>query len=108
MRFERFFIAPINAYQYISRMLPASCRYYPSCSEFAKQQFQFNAPHLALMQSSLRILRCNKLFEGGIDYPIVKYKKPKLLSLCTSVYPINYWIVPKDKNNFYVIKVFLG
>jgi len=100
----KFFLAPINAYQYISRMLPGSCRYYPTCSEYAKWQFELNSPHKAFLQSGLRILRCNQLFRGGIDYPIVKYTPPKLLNLCQKSKTIKYWLFPKEKNLFYVIK----
>jgi len=36
---KNIYTAPIKAYQYISKLLPANCRYYPSCSEYAKWQF---------------------------------------------------------------------
>ena len=101
---KKFFIAPIKGYQYISRMLPASCRYYPTCSEYAKWQFEFNRADKALAQSTLRILRCNQLFDGGIDYPVVKYKPPKGLKLSNNAINIKYWLVPKEKDFFYVIK----
>jgi putative membrane protein insertion efficiency factor len=112
---KNFFLAPIKGYQYISKMLPASCRYYPSCSEYAKWQFEFNLPHKAFTASSLRILRCNQLFKGGIDYPLVHFQPPKpaaLLKLNTFCGKINivYWLVPKsmdpDNTNYYVIKDF--
>jgi len=99
MNIKDFYIAPIKGYQYISKMLPANCRYYPTCSEYAKWQFEFNAPHKALLASSLRILRCNQLFDGGIDYPVVTYVPPKLMSLldfnrhCGKI-KIIYWFVP--------------
>ncbi|MFK5976717.1 MAG: membrane protein insertion efficiency factor YidD [Sulfurovum sp.] len=108
---KKFYLTPIKGYQYISKMLPASCRYYPSCSEYASQQFEFNAPHKALWESSLRILRCNQLFIGGIDYPLVQFSAPllKLNRDCGKI-KIKYWIVPKlmDDNNrlFYIIKDF--
>jgi putative membrane protein insertion efficiency factor len=101
---KKFYLAPLNAYQYISRLLPGSCRYYPTCSEYATWHFELNAPHRAVAQSGLRILRCNQLFEGGIDYPVIKYTLPKLLCLATKSFKIKYWLVPKDKSNFYVIK----
>jgi len=101
---KKFYLAPLNAYQYISRLLPASCRYYPTCSEYAKWHFELNAPHKAFAQSGLRILRCNQLFEGGIDYPVLHYTPPKLLSLCQEVKNIKYWFIPKEKNLFFVIK----
>ena len=112
---KTLFIAPIKGYQYISKMLPASCRYYPSCSEYASWQFEFNAPHKALAASSLRILRCNQFFKGGIDYPLVTYTllKPSYLltfnAFCGKI-DVIYWLVPKstDKHNthYYILKDF--
>jgi len=101
MNIKNFYIAPIKSYQYISKMLPANCRYYPSCSEYAKWQFEFNAPHKALAASTLRILRCNQLFDGGIDYPVVNFTPPiqpaicKINDFCGKIKVI-YWFVPKD------------
>ncbi|MBD3793491.1 MAG: membrane protein insertion efficiency factor YidD [Campylobacterales bacterium] len=101
---KKFYLAPLHAYQYISRMLPGSCRYYPTCSEYAKWQFELNRPDKALLQSSLRILRCNQLFPGGIDYPVIAYQPPKLLCLSRTMLTVKYWILPKEQNLFYVIK----
>ena len=111
MTVKNFFIAPIKGYQYISKMLPANCRYYPTCSEYASWQFAFNTPHKALALSSLRILRCNQLFKGGIDYPVVDFVPPKPLFLLNpnSFYGkinIMYWFIPKTKNTYYVVKDF--
>ena len=109
MTLKKLFVAPIKGYQYISKMLPASCRYYPSCSEYARWQFEFNAPHKAIWQSTLRILRCNQLFVGGIDYPLIQFTPPllKLNRDCGKIKVI-YWIVPKsmddDNKLFYIIK----
>jgi putative membrane protein insertion efficiency factor len=110
MTSKRFFIAPINAYQYVSRMLPGSCRYYPTCSEYAKWQFQFNAPHRALSASTLRILSCNQLFPGGIDYPVVHWHPPRCPMPCTpqplSMDHIVFWLIPKDAKRYIVVKMF--
>ena len=116
---KRFFILPIRGYQYISKMLPANCRYYPTCSEYAAWHFAFNAPHKAMASSALRILRCNQLFEGGIDYPLVKmvFKKPSYLWLSNSNYgkiKVIYWFVPalpseenkRETTHYYVLKDF--
>ena len=102
---SNFFIVPIKGYQYISKMLPASCRYYPTCSEYAKWQFEFNRVDKAFFQTTTRILRCNQLFAGGIDYPIIKYSPPKLMQLCVNI-KIRYWLIPKNKSLFYVLKNF--
>ena len=102
---NKLFVAPIKGYQYFSKMLPANCRYYPTCSEYAKWQFEFNRVDKALAQTTLRILRCNQLFAGGIDYPVIKYKTPKLMQLSQSC-SVKYWLVPKEKNLFYLLKDF--
>jgi putative membrane protein insertion efficiency factor len=86
-------------------MLPANCRYYPTCSEYGKWQFEFNRADKAFVQTTLRILRCNQLFPGGIDYPIVKYTSPSLLTLKQET-PVVYWIVPKEKFYCYIVKDF--
>jgi putative membrane protein insertion efficiency factor len=101
---KKFYLAPLNAYQYISRLLPASCRYYPTCSEYAKWQFELNRADKALLQTTLRILRCNQLFDGGIDYPIIKYTPSKLLCLAKKPFHIKYWLVPASNDRFYIIK----
>ena len=111
MTIKNFYLTPIRGYQYVSKMLPASCRYYPSCSEYAAWQFEFNAPHKALMSSTIRILRCNPLFKGGIDYPIVTFtpkKTSSVLSFNAEYGKINvtYWFIPKNNNNYYIVKDF--
>ena len=81
-----------------------SCRYYPSCSEYAKWQFENNSILSAFYHSFIRILRCNQLFPGGIDYPLHERfcKKPTALALDS----IKYWLVPKQKDRFFIIKNF--
>ena len=108
--YKKFWVAPITGYQYLSRMLPGSCRYYPTCSEYAKWSFETSAPHKAIVNATLRILRCNQLFPGGIDYPVVQYKAPpsfRLLSyfnILSGKITIKYWFVPKTDDYYYVIK----
>ena len=112
MHFRRFFLAPIRAYQYVSALIPGKCRYYPTCSEYAAWQFTFNAPHKALLASALRIARCNQLFPGGIDYPVVSFRVPKPslspdLNRDYGTIKITFWLVPTDtKGHFYVVKDF--
>ena len=111
MKFHKaLFIAPIRGYQYISRMLPANCRYYPTCSEYAKWQFEFNAPHRALTASTLRILRCNQLFAGGIDYPLTTKQPPSCPLAPPTLRPhtITFWLVPHTTKEgyYYIIKAF--
>ena len=86
-----------------------SCRYYPTCSQYAKEQLLHNSILKALWYSFIRILKCNQLFAGGIDYPVIRKKfalssalkphKPQCI-------PIFFWFLPKDKQSFYVVKAF--
>lgn len=61
----------------ISPLSPPRCRYFPTCSNYAKECYQkfnfFKASFLTLK----RLLRCNKLFKGGYD-PVPLTKKEKL------------------------------
>jgi putative membrane protein insertion efficiency factor len=58
----------VRAYQVgLSPLLPASCRYYPSCSAYAVEALE---RHGALRGSWLavrRILRCHPFRAGGFD-----------------------------------------
>ncbi len=91
--------------KYISPLNPPSCRFYPTCSEYANIQFRFQNPLLALIKTIARILRCNQIFSGGIEYPIVKLNINNIKILHNNKkINIDFWLIPKDKNYFYVIK----
>ncbi|MDR0408183.1 MAG: membrane protein insertion efficiency factor YidD [Campylobacteraceae bacterium] len=84
-----------------------SCRYYPTCSEYAKWQFEYNSQFCALLASAFRILRCNRLFKGGIDYPKIKksrVKIPKLLTNSFKKVDIAVWFIPMNNRTFFVVK----
>ncbi len=64
----RLGIALIRFYQIaISPALPSTCKYYPSCSEYALRA----VTHRGLLRGSLlaawRLLRCNPFSRGGYD-----------------------------------------
>jgi len=82
-----------------------SCRYYPTCSEYARLNFVNNSLSSAFYHSFTRILRCNQLFEGGIEYPLLDklVEKPTKLDVTA----VKYWLVPNKKNRYYIIKNFL-
>ncbi|WP_244011176.1 membrane protein insertion efficiency factor YidD [Pseudolactococcus carnosus] len=65
---NRILIAPVRLYQVaISPLLPSSCRYHPTCSNY-----MITAIHkhgiLGVVMGTARILRCNPFVKGGIDY----------------------------------------
>ena len=52
----------------ISPLFPPCCRYYPTCSCYMITALKKHGPVLGLIMGITRILRCNPLFKGGIDY----------------------------------------
>jgi uncharacterized protein len=50
-----------------------TCRYFPSCSDYAHEAINKLPIHLALLKIVLRIFRCNPFFKGGYD-PLIKEK----------------------------------
>ena len=63
-------IGLINFYKrFISPHTPASCRFYPTCSEYAILAIKKYGAFKGGLKAILRILRCNPFSKGGIDYP---------------------------------------
>ena len=64
------FTAPIRVYQrVISPALPARCRYYPTCSQYAVGAIRRYGVLRGLVLAGWRVLRCNPLSNGGVDRP---------------------------------------
>lgn len=92
--------------KYISVFSFGSCRYYPTCSEFAKWQFIHNSFLKALFATTTRILKCNPYFSGGIDYPLIKggFKTELWAFKKANNIKIDFWFVPEHSGRFYIIK----
>ncbi|MCR5081058.1 MAG: membrane protein insertion efficiency factor YidD [Treponema sp.] len=64
----KFFIVLIRFYQIcISPLFPPSCRFTPTCSNYALEAFRKYGPFKGLYLSVKRILRCNPFCKGGYD-----------------------------------------
>ena len=65
---KNIFIKLIKFYQKnISPYKPQCCRFYPTCSEYAKQAFEKHGIFFGAVLSAYRILRCNPLCKPGYD-----------------------------------------
>lgn len=61
-------ILPIRFYRsFISPFTPASCRFTPTCSEYAIQALRKHGPIKGLALAVWRILRCNPWGGSGYD-----------------------------------------
>lgn len=89
----------------ISPLLPRACRYYPTCSEFAKEQILKNDNMLfAFYEIIKRLLVCNQIFEGGFDYPLVsKNIKINSLKKNTALVRVKYFYL-KQGGKYILIK----
>jgi uncharacterized protein len=61
--------SPVRLYQRaISPGLPARCKYYPTCSEYAVQAVRSYGVFRGVVLAAWRLLRCNPWSHGGVDF----------------------------------------
>ena len=66
---SRAFTLPISLYRrFISPLIPARCRYYPTCSAYAAEAIRSYGVMRGLVLAAWRLLRCNPLSHGGFDH----------------------------------------
>lgn len=53
--------------RYLSPLLPQSCRFEPTCSEYAREALRKYGLWKGLLLSLWRVLRCNPYSRGGYD-----------------------------------------
>ena len=54
----------------ISPVLPKSCRFVPTCSEYARQAYTKYGTKKGFILTAWRIMRCNPLGDSGYDPPV--------------------------------------
>ena len=60
--------AIIKAYQrFVSPLLPPSCRFTPSCSQYALMAIEKHGLLRGTFMGTMRVLRCNPFSKGGFD-----------------------------------------
>lgn len=61
-------LAVLRAYKWaISPLLPPSCRYVPTCSEYAAEAIELHGVVKGSALAAWRLLRCHPLAKGGYD-----------------------------------------
>jgi putative membrane protein insertion efficiency factor len=61
-------ILMIRGYQlWVSPLLPAACRYYPTCSAYAVEALEKHGPVTGSWLALRRIARCHPFHAGGYD-----------------------------------------
>lgn len=67
---EKILIGIINFYRRcISPLKPPTCRFYPSCSQYAILAIKKYGIFKGVLKAIWRICRCNPFSKGGIDFP---------------------------------------
>jgi putative membrane protein insertion efficiency factor len=67
-RGRRAVAAAIRLYQLcVSPLLPASCRYYPTCSQYMAEAVASHGAARGIGLGVRRILRCHPFHRGGYD-----------------------------------------
>ena len=63
-------IGGVLGYRVLLRpLLPPSCRYYPSCSEYFILAVRKHGPVRGAWRGVCRVCRCNPWYPGGYDPP---------------------------------------
>jgi uncharacterized protein len=59
----------VRGYQrLLSPLLPARCKYHPSCSQYALDALREYGLARGVVLAAWRLLRCNPWSHGGVDY----------------------------------------
>ncbi len=64
---KEFLLKLINWYQRMPLSTHSMCKYYPTCSEYAKEAITEYGSFKGTFLSIKRILKCNPFSKGGID-----------------------------------------
>ena len=61
-------VAAIRGYQYAIRpLIGANCRFYPSCSEYAREAIERHGAAMGSWLATKRIAKCHPYHPGGYD-----------------------------------------
>ena len=66
--------------RYVSPMLPPTCRFVPTCSEYALEAFKKKSAFRAAWMTIVRILKCHPFHPGGYD-PVNSVREQSSLTI---------------------------
>ena len=65
---KRLVLMLLKGYGYlVSPLLGNNCRYFPSCSAYAREAVEVHGVGRGLWLGLKRVLRCHPFHEGGVD-----------------------------------------
>lgn len=65
---QRALLLTISIYQrLISPLLPSSCRFQPSCSQYAAEAIERFGPLRGMGKAFVRLVKCHPFHPGGYD-----------------------------------------
>ncbi|MEN3046293.1 MAG: membrane protein insertion efficiency factor YidD [Candidatus Hydrothermales bacterium] len=70
---KNLLIVLIKVIRIFSSFFPPSCKFYPTCSQYAEKAIMDYGVLKGLILSTLRVLRCNPFSKGGINFPHEDY-----------------------------------
>ncbi|QQK79960.1 membrane protein insertion efficiency factor YidD [Salicibibacter cibi] len=72
---RKVLIFPIELYRrYISPYTPPSCRFYPTCSQYAVEAIEKQGAFKGILLTVIRVSKCHPFHRGGYD-PVPEKKK---------------------------------
>jgi putative membrane protein insertion efficiency factor len=73
---KKCFIFIIDIYRkYLSPLKKPSCRFYPSCSQYAREAIEEYGALRGAVLAARRLLKCHPFHPGGYDPVVIKGEK---------------------------------
>ncbi|MFC5701082.1 membrane protein insertion efficiency factor YidD [Cohnella faecalis] len=69
MKVRRALQIPVRFYRrFVSPLKPPTCRFYPTCSEYAMEALEVHGALKGSYLAAVRICKCHPFHPGGVDH----------------------------------------